>query len=89
MQPEVELALFVDGGFVDEPGLRGVNSVIIRENVFNMSVLACSLITTILVVIPDWHDKPLVIVGFESSICVTLILEFAVTVFVVSVKLST
>jgi hypothetical protein len=57
--------------------------ILTKENLSITAVLVCSLVTTILVVIPDWHTKPVVIVGFECSIWLSLILQFVVTLFVV------
>lgn len=82
----MEQALSVSDSPVDE-SVPAVTSILTRENIFITAVLICSLATTILVVVPDWHNKPLVIAGFESSIWLSLILQFAVTLFVVSYQI--
>jgi len=86
VQPDLEQALSIDdANFVADPTTPdpAVRSILTRENLFISAVLMCSLVTTVLVVIPDWHNRPLVIAGFESSIWVSLILEFTITVFVI------
>lgn len=46
--------------------------------------MACSLITSMLVVVPDWHHKLWVMIGFEISISLSIVLGLALAVITVS-----